>query len=476
MAATNEKRPITLAPPASVSGPGKRPSRMSVLTRGFAVFALIASAMVAVSLVTAQENAPGGSSTPAATPEATPSASMPRLELQLEELNDSGIEGTVTLYEFGDRTIVEFDVEGAGGDHPANISAGVCGDLEPEPAHELEPLDEEGTSLTVVDASLDELLESEHAVDVRLAPDQLGTLIACANIEGEPELPVAGTPTATPEASPTGEGGQITPTVTETPTATTTATVVPDVTPVPTPTEAADATATDGTGGAISGDEPTATVQLAEQNASGVTGTAVLTQQGGATKISLLLTGDAVTGDHVAHLHSGTCAAPGDYTFTLNPISAEGISETVVNLSLDELLSGSYFINVHPSEENWDAWMVCGELVSTGGTVTTVTTPATTAPVQTVPAATTPATVAPVTGDGTSGVIGGVVAPAPSSVQTLPQQAGVGAMLDWPSDPRTAVLWATTGAAIVMGIAALVIRRGERHDSTTHSRWTRLGI
>jgi hypothetical protein len=58
----------------------------------------------------------------------------------------------------------------------------------------------------------------------------------------------------------------------------------------------------------------------------------------------------------------------------------------------------------------------------------------------------------------------------------LPQQAGVGAMLDWPSDPRTAVLWATTGAAIILGVAALAIRRGERHDSTTHSRWTRLGI
>jgi hypothetical protein len=491
MAANNEKRPITLAPPASAPGPapGRHPSRTNVIARASAVLALIASATFAVSFVTAQENTPSAASTPQATPEATPSAKMPRLELQLEELNDSGIDGTVTLYEFGDRTIVEFDVEGSGGGHPANISVGVCGDLEPEPAHELQPLDKEGQSLTVVDVSLDDLLESEHAIDVRLAPDQLGTLIACANIEGEPEVPTAGTPAA----SPTGEGGQVTTAaVTETPaaTSTSTATVAATVTPVSTPTEAAEATATDGTGGAISGNEPTATIQLAEQNASGVTGTAVLTQQGNATKISLLLTGDAVTGDHIAHLHAGTCAAPGEYTYTLNPVTAEGISETVVNLSLDELLTGGYFINVHPSEAGWDTWMVCGELVSTGGTVATVTptpnvpttttaggqvtTQPTTIPVQTITAATTPATVAPVTGDGTSGVTGGTTVP--SSVQTLPQQAGVGAMLDWPTDPRAAILWASIGGAVILGAAALAIRRGERHQTTTHSRWTRLGI
>ena len=63
-----------------------------------------------------------------------------------------------------------------------------------------------------------------------------------------------------------------------------------------------------------------------------------------------------------------------------------------------------------------------------------------------------------------------------TSVQTLPQTAGVGAMLDWPTDPRSAILWATTSAALVLLAAALVIRRGERQTTTTHSRWTRLGI
>lgn len=487
--AANTANTKQLAPPASSS----HRSSGNLVGRSLMVVALIASALFAAAFVTAQENTPEPSSTPTGTPSATPSAEMPRLELQLEELNDSGIKGTVTLYDAGERTIVEFAVEGAGGNHPANISTGVCGDLDPEPAFELEPVDKEGESLTVVDVTLAKLLESEHAIDMRLAPDDLGTLIACANIEGEPEVPSS----ATPEASPTGEGGQAatqTPAVTAT--TTTSATETPTATVTMTPA-AITATATstpesDGTGGTVNAGERTETIPLRELNDSGVTGTVVLSEQGAATRISIQLTGDAVTGDHVAHLHDGTCEAPGEYTYTLNPVSAEGTSETVVNLTLDELLAGGYMVNVHPDEANWDTWMVCGELTTTSATAavtptppaggqgtTTIQTPAagttmtpstttTTTPVipvQTIPPAT--------TGDGTSGVTGAATG---DDVQTLPQTAGVGAMLDWPSDPRTAVLWATTAAAIVLAAAALVIRRGERQATTTHSRWTRLGI
>jgi hypothetical protein len=482
--AANTTNGNPLAPPASTA---HHRASGSVIGRSLIVVALIASALFAAVFVNAQEGTPGASSTPEGTPAATPTSEMPRLELELEELNDSGIDGTVTLYDAGERTIIEFDVDGAGGDHPANISAGVCGDLDPEPAYELEPVDEEGQSLTVIDATLDELLESEHAVDLRLAPDQLGTLIACANIEGEPELPSA----ATPEATPTGEGGQVTAVTPE-------ATETPDATEIPVstipatvePTEAAteESTPTDGTGGTVNVGEPAVTIPLRELNDSGVTGTVELSGQGQATRISIQVSGDAVTGDHIAHLHSGTCEAPGDYTYTLNPVNAEGSSETVVNLTLDELLTGGYMVNIHPSEQDWDAWMACAELraddipdtivetpaptVEAGGQVTTPaqTPPPTTTtpviPVQTIPPAT--------TGDGTAGVTGTTVVD--TSVETLPQTAGVGAMLDWPSDPRSAVLWATAGAAIILAAAAVIIRRGERAYATTTSRWTRLGI
>lgn len=473
-----------LAAPASSS----RRSSGNLVGRSLMVVTLIASALVAAAFVTAQENTPTPSSTPTGTPSATPSAGMPRLELDLDELNDSGIKGTVTLYDAGERTIVEFDVQGAGGNHPANISTGVCGDLDPEPAFELEPIDKDGKSLTVVDVSLDTLLASEHAIDMRLAPDDLGTLIACANIEGEPEVPAG-----TPEATPTGEGGQV---ATETATVTSiTATETPTATVTTTPAAAATTPAStpesDGTGGTVNAGERSETIPLRELNDSGVTGTVVLSEQGAATRISIQLQGAAVTGDHVAHLHNGTCEAPGEYTYTLNPVSAEGTSETVVNMTLDELVSGGYMVNVHPDEANWDTWMVCGELTTTAATAAVTPTPAAggqvTTPTQapttgttTTPSTTTTTPVIPVqtfppasTGDGTAGVTGAATG---DNVQTLPQTAGVGAMLDWPSDPRTAVLWATTAAATILATAALVIRRGERQTTTTHSRWTRLGI
>lgn len=486
-----------LVPPGSTTSTLKRRSRTSMLSRGLSVFVLLAAALFAAAFVTAQENTPESSSTPAATPEATPSAEMPRLELELEELNDSGIEGTVTLYDAGERTIVEFDVEGAGGDHPANISAGVCDDLDPEPVHELQPVNEDGESLTVVDTTLDDLLESEHAIDMRLAPDELGTLIACVNIEGEPELPADGTPAATPQQTPTdGTGGQVAETPTEeTPveTAAPDATEAPAETPEPTAAEEVSTPEADGTGGAINGATATSTIALRELNDSGVSGTVTLTEQGSATAIMLSLEGTGLTGGHIAHLHSGTCADPGDYTYTLNPVDADGTSETVVNMTLEELLTDGYMVNVHPSEENWDAWLVCGELTtdatagvtptpapSTGGPAVTATvaptaeatSAVTTAPTQ-APQATTVTTPAPVGGDGTAGVAGTVQG---RDVSTLPQQAGVGAMLEWPSDPKTAILWAATGAAIILAIAALFVRRGERQHTANPSRWTRLGI
>jgi outer membrane biosynthesis protein TonB len=111
---------------------------------------------------------------------------------------------------------------------------GVCGELEPEPAYPLDNIDENGESTTVVDATLDDLLAEDHAIDMHLAPNELGTLIACADIDGEPELPEGATPEASPEATPA-----------ETPTEAVTPTVISDGTGGAVPTEPAVAVATE---------------------------------------------------------------------------------------------------------------------------------------------------------------------------------------------------------------------------------------
>lgn len=330
-----------------------------------AVTAAILMSFLAIALVAAQDATPG--STPAATPSAgpTPSADMPRLELDLEELNDSGIGGTVTLYDAGEQVIVEFGAEGAGGNHPAHIHAGVCGELDPEPAFPLENVDEDGQSTTVVDTTLDELLAEDFAVDMHLSPDQLGTLIACVNIEGEPMVSDAGA--STPESTPVS---------------------------TPEPTEEADATGgttgeeiSDGTSGAEATDEQ---IAQADEPATGT-----------------------------------TTDTPAE---TPEPTTATTIPQP-------------------PS----------GSDDGTGGAVTALPRPE--QPV--------------VSGDGTAGLSGTGETVAPRS---LPQQAGVGAALTWPTEPAAAAIWASAAGAIVLGAAALVVRRGEQHITHTPSRWSRLGL
>lgn len=408
--------------------------------------------------------------TPAATPPAspspavTPAATMPHLELEMNELNDSGIGGTVTLYDTGnDQTIVVFDITEAGKDHPAHIHMGTCDALDAEPQYPLNDV-KDGTSTTLVDVSLDDLLAEPHAVDMHLAPDQLGTLIGCADIAGTPVTGSA-TPTASPSpaASPSpeateattgdGTGGNTTalPSGTEparTPAATSTVEARGGTTTGT--TSGTTSTAASGKGTAV-GASQGVTIPLNSTFNSGVNGTVSLAPSDGSTDILVELRGSFTEGD-VVHLHPGTCTAPGDGTWTLNPIDANGASETVVEFPISELISNGYFVNVHPVDGDYDAWLVCANLGTRAGTTAPTPTGGTTS----------------TTSDGTSGV------GETTSTQVLPQQAGVGAALTWPASPLHAVMWASGAAAIILLGAALIVRRGAYQ--TTPSRWHRLGL
>lgn len=445
----------------------------------------VASTVGSLSIINAQDSTPD----PASTPVATPSAAAPRLELELEELNDSGIDGTVTLYGRDDHTIVEIEVDGAGDDHPAYISSGVCGDLDPNPVQTLAMVDGSGEARSLINISLDELLAEPHAVEMRLAPDNLGTMIACANIEGTPT--VGGTPEATPSATPSedatatpgadGTGGSVSiPTATSTSTesaiSTSTATATtPTATTVPgtTPEATADTSdSQDGTGGVTTATDATVTVRMETLYDSGVTGEAVLTDNGASTIVTLELEGEAIVGDHTAHLHTGTCGAPGDETYELNPIDADGRSVTGVPLTLSQIESGGYMINVHPSDENWDAWMVCANI----GTTTTAGT--TSGPTYTVGGDGTGGSVS-VGGPTASGSVAtsgtGVVSSSVVYPTALPQNTGTGSSIPWPDSPRNAILWAVSASTVILAAGGIVVRRGETSTSIT-PRWTRLGL
>lgn len=430
------------------SGSSSRPAaQLMIGTPARVLFSLTLIAGLLALLINAalaQDTTTDLTDDPAATPAATPSAEMPRIELDLEEVNESDLGGKVTLYEFGDRTIVEFEATGSGGGHPAVIVAGVCGEVADEtddPVAELEVVDNQGESVTVVDTSLEDLLAEDHSIEIRMSEDDIDTVIACAFIEGEPSLEPSATPVASPDATP-------------------------DSTPDATGDEDDDdldgvggsATDIDGTSGAANVDANTLTVNLVDWSETGVTGTATLIEDGNITQVNISIDGPGVVGGHEVHIHNGTCATPGTATYTLNPIDANGNSDSSVNLTLTQLTGGNYFINIHPDEANWDDWMVCGNITGTPTEIGSVQ-------------STTPVTNQ--TGDGS---VGGnmtlVTTNAPAG--EFPTQVGVGDALRWPSDARTAAVWSIITIAGTMMASGLIIRHGER--SGKQPRFTRLGL
>jgi hypothetical protein len=106
-----------------------------------------------------------------------------RRTVELETLNDSGVTGTVTLIETGEReTRVEVRVvPGGNADMPAHIHPGDCDNLVPQPKYPLQNV-VDGVSTTVVPAALSELIAGDLAVNLHRANDDLGTYTACADL------------------------------------------------------------------------------------------------------------------------------------------------------------------------------------------------------------------------------------------------------------------------------------------------------
>jgi hypothetical protein len=402
-----------------------------------------------------------------------------QLELEFQELNDSGVEGTVTLYAIGEQTLVAIDIEGGGESHPAHIHAGTCDDLDPEPFVPLATVDDSGESLTLISTPLTGLLDDPFAIDLHLSPDELGTLIVCADIEGEPS-PATPAPADTATPSPTEGAVNLTTAVAtveaaanETPTPTQESTAVPTQTPTIVPEQgaiAAPESSQDGTGGAQAAPDTVASLPLMDYSELGVTGTVTLVSlDESTTKVTIRLTGDAVTGGHIAHLHPGTCESPEDEgTIYLENLDEAGVSDSTVNVSISGLLDSGWAVNVHNSDIDYDTWLVCGELQN--ATVGMSGVAAVTPESQDDVAAPIPTAVV-ISSDGTSGI----GASGDRTTSTLTQGVGVGSGLAWPESETQNIVWAMTAFALVLLSAGLMLRRSERVQRQP-TRWNRLGI
>ena len=365
-------------------------------------------------------------SSPPSSPEASPAPDAPRLTLDFVELNDSGVRGEVTLYAIGDRTIVQIAVENVAGNHPAHIHTGTCDDIEPEPAFPLTNVDAEGRSVGVVDVALDTLLTDPYVVDIHLSPTELGTLIACAEIIGEPTTPA------------------VSPAAIATTTATATATTTPTNTPSPTPTNTPAPTATntppptaeptapppdDGTGGlqvipAEATETPTATeeavfdddtpaaeaeAQTEETKTPAAEPTAIPTTDAtsdGTGGAAVTGAADAGKGDPIG---DGT-----DGPDTTGTTGTGGVSTGAGEIDLDGV-GGRATIDVEA--------IPSGKGTAVGANTRTDTSLA---------------------------------------AVTLPRQAGVGTAIPQPANPLGAAIWVSGLFALVLGTAGVIIRRGER--------------
>ena len=107
------------------------------------------------------------------------------------------------------------------------------------------------------------------------------------------------------------------------------------------------------------GDE--VTVELAEFEGSGQSGTATLTADGDQTAVSISID-DPVSDSQPAHIHEGTCDELTPEPAYGLPNVADGSSETTVDVPLTTLTDGEYAINLHMSDDDLATYTSCGNI------------------------------------------------------------------------------------------------------------------
>jgi hypothetical protein len=126
--------------------------------------------------------------------------------VNLSSQNNSGLSGTATLTDLGGgRTRVELKVSGPEGDYPAHVHMGTCANLNPAPQYPLANVTG-GTSTTEINASLQSIQQSPHAINLHKSAQDLPTYVACGDVSvatsNAPAAPQAAIPSTAPAAVP----------------------------------------------------------------------------------------------------------------------------------------------------------------------------------------------------------------------------------------------------------------------------------
>lgn len=108
--------------------------------------------------------------------------------------------------------------------------------------------------------------------------------------------------------------------------------------------------------------EKEVTVTLSEENASGQSGVATLTEMDGKVTVMLSMTGAPTGVIQPAHIHVGGCPGVGAVKYPLE-FPVDGVSQTTLDVTLAQLQSElPLAINVHKSVEEASTYVSCGDL------------------------------------------------------------------------------------------------------------------
>lgn len=129
-------------------------------------------------------SAPESMATAAATMASNMMAAMHSMTVPIAAMNGSGETGTATLTPMGSKTSVVISIKGenATGKQPAHIHLGTCAKLNPAPKYGLKDVIL-GKSVTIVDASVTQLMSTPMAINVHESGADVMKYVACGDIK-----------------------------------------------------------------------------------------------------------------------------------------------------------------------------------------------------------------------------------------------------------------------------------------------------
>lgn len=104
-------------------------------------------------------------------------------------------------------------------------------------------------------------------------------------------------------------------------------------------------------------------VNLQQQNGSGESGSATLTQMGSDLQVVVAVDGAPATAQPM-HIHTGTCSNLGGVVYPLTSVTGGKSTTTVKGVTIAQLLAKPFAINVHQSAAELQKYVACGNITA----------------------------------------------------------------------------------------------------------------